>query len=342
MVRCNYVKVGLIAVALIAIRVTSAIALDYERDESYSLQPLVIERIGINFMGIDAKDRLFLGAQLPTTLDGETEYLVTLNSEGNLTPFSQNALAAIDEIGFSVPRFFDLGLEGWLLSLIEQNVTNPLLQTSLHAFEGSQAIAFSEADHSDPDVQAATNRLGAFQLEVSSLDTAFYMTQDAGVYGTHSATDPENFGISLIELYLDYVSDNLVLSLRYRNFSGRGYASQDEGALIGGFMIDGNSPKTVLIRGIGPRLVEQEVTNFLSDPVISLYQNGQLIAQNDNWSDAEIESEANRIGAFALKQNSNDAGLIVTLEPGIYGAIMTSGNPDEQGIGLLEIYDLDD
>ncbi len=226
--------------------------------------------------------------------------------------------------------------------LLEQDVNNPLLQTSLRAFEGSQSIAFLEADHSNPDAIAATNRLGAFQLDESSLDTALYLTQEAGVYGAHSATDPQNPGISLIELYLDYVSDNLVPSLKYRNLSGRGYVSQDEGALIGGFVIDGNGPKTVLIRGVGPGLAEQNVTDFLSDPIISLYQNGQLIAQNDNWSDAEIESEANRIGAFALTQNSQDAGLIVTLEPGIYGAIMTSSNPDKQGIGLLEIYDLDD
>jgi hypothetical protein len=44
-------------------------------------------------------------------------------------------------------------------------------------------------------------------------------------------------------------------------------------------------------------------------------------------------------GAFALDDNSKDAALIVTLDPGVY-TVQVSGVNNSTGVGLVEVYDM--
>ena len=64
--------------------------------------------------------------------------------------------------------------------------------------------------------------------------------------------------------------------------------------MIGGFIINGNTPKKVVIRGMGPLLASFGITDFLKDPVLELRSSSNALLQsNDNWKDtqqAEIES----------------------------------------------------
>jgi hypothetical protein len=79
----------------------------------------------------------------------------------------------------------------------------------------------------------------------------------------------------------------------------------------------------------------------LRDPTLKIYQDGRLVAQNDNWSTALAEntSAAAESGAFALAADSKDAAIVLTLEPGSYTAVV-SGVGDTSGTGLVEIYEL--
>ena len=58
----------------------------------------------------------------------------------------------------------------------------------------------------------------------------------------------------------------------------------DDNVMIGGFIVQGNEPKIVIIRAIGPELTRFGVPNVLADPTLELHNGaGALIASNNNW-----------------------------------------------------------
>jgi len=54
--------------------------------------------------------------------------------------------------------------------------------------------------------------------------------------------------------------------------------------MIGGFIVQGTQPKRVIVRAIGPELIQYGVPNALANPTLELHDGaGALIASNDNW-----------------------------------------------------------
>lgn len=106
--------------------------------------------------------------------------------------------------------------------------------------------------------------------------------------------------------------------------------------MIGGFIITGNAPKKVVLRGMGPSLASFGITNFLADPVLELRgSNGLLIQSNDNWKDtqrAEIEATG------LQPADDREAAMVTTLAPGAYTALLTGKN-GTTGVGVVELYD---
>ena len=110
--------------------------------------------------------------------------------------------------------------------------------------------------------------------------------------------------------------------------------------MIGGFIITGNVPKKVAIRGVGPSLANSGLSDLLADPTLELRgHDGALLAQNDNWQDDPAQAAQLTFLGLAL-QNPSESGLVITLPPGDYTALMFGKN-QTSGIGLVEIYDAD-
>jgi hypothetical protein len=112
--------------------------------------------------------------------------------------------------------------------------------------------------------------------------------------------------------------------------------------LSAGFVIAGSTPRTVLIRAIGPALREFNVANFLADPQLQLYQAGAVtsMAANNDWGgSAALQASFTSVGAFSLAENSKDAALVVTLPPGNYSATVT-GAANTTGMVLVEVYEV--
>lgn len=124
------------------------------------------------------------------------------------------------------------------------------------------------------------------------------------------------------------------------NISSRGNVLTGDSILDGGFIIQGSAgkAKTVLIRAIGPSLSEV-LNGVLPDPTLSLYGEDPTtpLATNDNWQDTQ-KSEIEATGLAPV--SDLEAAVLTTLEPGAYTAIV-SGKDGGTGIGLVEIYDLD-
>ena len=122
------------------------------------------------------------------------------------------------------------------------------------------------------------------------------------------------------------------------NLSTRGLVGPDQGALIGGLIVTGSDPKTVVLRALGPSLGDAGLSGTLADPVITLYDaTGHALATNDDWQSGV---NVDQIAADGLAPSDPaEAVLRTTLEPGTYTAVVT-GKDTTQGIGLVEVYDL--
>jgi Chlamydia polymorphic membrane protein (Chlamydia_PMP) repeat len=120
------------------------------------------------------------------------------------------------------------------------------------------------------------------------------------------------------------------------NISTRLRVQAADNAMIGGFIITGTGPKTVLVRGIGPSL---PLPGALADPFIEVHgPAGELLATNDNWQDAATRQEI--IDSGLAPANDLEPALWGVINPGAY-TVVVRGKNDATGIGLFEVYDLD-
>jgi hypothetical protein len=124
------------------------------------------------------------------------------------------------------------------------------------------------------------------------------------------------------------------------NISTRLRVETGDRIMIGGFIITGSAPKRVALRGLGPSLSNSGLSDLLADPTLELRgSDGALLLQNDNWQDDPFGGK--QIAALGLApQHPNESGMVATLPPGAYTALM-AGKNQTSGIGLMEIYDTD-
>jgi photosystem II stability/assembly factor-like uncharacterized protein len=127
-------------------------------------------------------------------------------------------------------------------------------------------------------------------------------------------------------------------STKALNISTRMRVETGSNAMIAGFIVAGSVPKSVAVRGIGPSLGNLGLSDVLADPTLELRDSsGALLALNDNWQDDPAQAAQLTALGFAL-QNPNESGLVATLNPGAYTAIL-AGKNGGTGVGLVEVYD---
>ena len=131
--------------------------------------------------------------------------------------------------------------------------------------------------------------------------------------------------------------------VRLANIAGRSYVQQhDQNTSIGGFIVRGNTPKRVLIRGIGPSLKgggDGPLSGRLSDPTLTLHgEAGVVLAENDNWRNSPEQQQIQDTGI--APSDDAESAIVRTLPPGAYTAVLRGANQTE-GVGVVEIYDLE-
>ena len=127
------------------------------------------------------------------------------------------------------------------------------------------------------------------------------------------------------------------------NLSTRLIVQAGDAVGIGGFIITGTAPKHLLLRGLGPSLCNAGLTNCLADPVLELQgAPGFPAIVNDNWRDpcTGCVGGCNLIASGIAPTNDLEAAICTTLDPGAYTVILR-GNGNATGVGLVEVYDLD-
>src|SRR5882762_1113328 len=131
------------------------------------------------------------------------------------------------------------------------------------------------------------------------------------------------------------------------NISTRSFVQTDADVMIGGFIVQGTEPKTVIMRAIGPELTRFGVPNALADPTLELHNRpGALIASNDNWQTTVIGGIIGSDQVSAIQNSGHapsqpsESAIVATLPPGNYTAIVRGVN-GTTGVALVEVYDLD-
>ncbi len=196
------------------------------------------------------------------------------------------------------------------------------------------------------EITSVTSQVGAASLLSSDAKSAALLTTLApGVYSFVVTGKSASSGIVLLEVY---DADSQDVAAHFSNISSRADCTTGNGVAIGGFVISGASPKTVLMRAVGPSLTSQGIatTEALQDPMIELHDalhGNAVIGTNDDWTDQadEIRTNGARLGATPFDStDTKSAALLVTLAPGVY-SFVASGKNSTTGIVLVEIYDAD-
>jgi len=139
-------------------------------------------------------------------------------------------------------------------------------------------------------------------------------------------------GIGLIEVY-----EMGQAGSRLMNISTRGFVGTGNNVMIGGLILTGTDPATIVFRAIGPSLAGAGIQTPLVDPTLDLFNSqGTKIANDNNWKD----SQQSAIQATGLApSDDHEAALLVDLNPGNYTAIV-SGVNNTTGVALIEAYHL--
>jgi PKD repeat protein len=270
----------------------------------------------------------------------------------HIVNFSARAISGVGSdtliVGFGVSGDGkNLLVRGIGPALAEFGITNFLAAPTLTLYDSTGAVEESdsgwEVDSSGvndgAEIAATAASVGAFALPANSLDSALLVTVDSGIHTTGLLTSNGAPGVGLIEIY--DVGGNPYASLT--NVSARMEVTSGDGVLIAGFVIAGDAPKTVLIRGIGPTLSAFGVTGVLADPQIAVFSGGVQIASNAGWgtgtdSASQLSTVFAEVGAFALPSGSKDSALVLTLQPGTYTVVVSSVS-NSTGVALVEVYD---
>ncbi|MFT7687220.1 MAG: hypothetical protein ACI9FB_002572 [Candidatus Azotimanducaceae bacterium] len=175
--------------------------------------------------------------------------------------------------------------------------------------------------------------------DVFPLDPSETLDTDNDALGNNTDDDDDNDGVLDVddEFPLD-ASNTPIVKNRLVNLATRGFVGIGDNVLIGGLVITGSEPKSIVIRARGPALTEAGVEGALSDPNIILFSGSTIIDSNDDWPDHSNQSQ---VPSHLRPENSRESVIATTLNPGPYTAIVTGVN-NEQGIGLVEIFEVND
>ena len=164
-------------------------------------------------------------------------------------------------------------------------------------------------------------------------EAAIVATLPAGAYTALVRGLDSTTGVGLVEVYDIQPQPNTALV----NIATRGFVQRGDDVMIGGLIVAGDTPRRVIVRGIGPSLQQSGVSNALQDPVLQLFDgNGVLIGENNDW---RSNQEQEIIATTIPPSDNREAAIVAEFRPGNYTAVLY-GNGDTIGVGSVEAYQL--
>jgi YVTN family beta-propeller protein len=229
-------------------------------------------------------------------------------------------------IGGSSPKTVVVRARG--PSLTATGVPNALANPVLQLFQGQTQLAVNDNWGSAPN--AAAIQSSGF-APPDAAEAAILAQLAPGAYTAIVTGAGGTTGVGLVEIFeVDAPSVPLI------NIATRGPVLTGSDVMIGGFIIQGSGPQTVVVRARGPSLAQTGVPGVLANPVLQLFQGQTQMAVNDDWGSAS-NAAAIQASGFA-PPDALESAILVTLQPGAYTAIVT-GAGGTTGVGIVEVFD---
>ena len=273
-------------------------------------------------------------AGLESAFSTEVSYLVPGQIASFLVNVSTRALVQTGELvligGFilttDAPKKIAVRAIG--PSLADVGVSQPLQDPMLDVVDSSGTVIASNDDW----------RTGGEDLIPLGLappddrESALITTLSAGAYSAIVGGKADTVGVALVEVYdLDMNNGRVV------NISARARVETGDNVMVGGFILAGTNPSSVIARALGPSLAVSGVSDPLLDPLLELYDaNGSLIFMNNNW---RSDQESEIIATTVPPTDDREAAIVVTLPAGAYSGIVRGAN-GSSGVALFEVYAL--
>ncbi len=273
-------------------------------------------------------------ASVPATPSGKVINLSTLATIGPEQPFRNGFTIA----GGTGKRLLLRAVGTQLSTVLGRGafLADPMIEVESAT---SRIAANDDWNELDPELRRAIAEVGALPLVEGSRDAAMIVTFPAGNYAmTVRSAERDGSGRALAEIFDLEPSNGTLL-----NLSTQGRVGGSSSELISGFVVAGDQPRAVLVRGVGLKLRDLNTANadFVMDPRLEIKTStGITVAANDNWSslDAPLLAATQTAGAYRLDPGSRDAAVLVTLPPGAYTATVRSVS-GAAGAVRVEIYD---
>jgi cyclophilin family peptidyl-prolyl cis-trans isomerase len=233
-----------------------------------------------------------------------------------------DAIAALPIFNFGTP-FDSLPLRNYTSGLPTPSnlITIPGIDyiSSLTFTASSDHPAIASVQFSDSDLLVSGKQIGSATITVTATDV-------------DGAQVSQSFAVTVV-----------ANPVHLANISTRAVVGAGDDALIGGFIVRGDTPKRLILRAIGPSLGDAGLKNVLADPVLEVHDGtGALIASNDNWQDDPNSQAVAEAGIAPI--DPNESAILLTLpasSDGLGYTALVRGADGGSGVGLVEVYDVD-
>ncbi len=216
-------------------------------------------------------------------------------------------------------------------SLAPFGISNFLANPTLTLVRSSDQSVIATNDDWQTDANASLLQASGF-APGNPLESGLYVNLPPGAYTAIVQGAGGAIGVSVIGVF-EVDHPDVPLS----NISTRGLVLTGGNVMIGGFIVQGSGPQTVAVTATGPSLAPFGISNFLANPSLTIVRSSDqsVIATNDDWQ-ADPNAAQLQASGFA-PGNALEPGLLLTLQPGAYTAIV-QGVGGSTGVSVIGVF----
>jgi hypothetical protein len=270
---------------------------------------------------------LFLFVWLVSLSAGAASNLLNIATRGQVQT-GDNVMIAGFIIQGSTPKKVLIRARGPSLAAAPFNVPGTLADPFLTLYSGATPIDSND----DFASHANAASIPADGVPTNAKESAIVATLNPGAYTAIVNGVSGTSGVAIVEVFeIDQPGTPLI------NIATRGPVYTGDNVMIAGLIIQGDSPKTVLITARGPSMAVApfNVPGTLADPTLTLYSGQTVLASNDNWGSAANAAQIQ--SAIGAPTNAKESAILITLQPGAYTAIVSGANGGK-GLGIVEVF----
>jgi uncharacterized delta-60 repeat protein len=221
-------------------------------------------------------------------------------------------------------------------SLSQFGIADALANPTLEIHDANSATVATNNDWKTTQIGGLINGDQFAEINASGvaptndLESALIVSLEPGNYTAVVRGAGNTVGTGVVDAFdLDAGS-----AARLANIATRGLIQPGDKLMIGGFIVQNGSIKTV-VRAIGPSLSQFGISNALPDTTLQLRdQQGAIVMENDDWK----TSQQQELESTGLQPTHDlEAALVATIQPGQYTA-QVRGKGNATGVGVVQVY----